>query len=388
MPELRAYVNNAATSFPKPPAVVAAVTDALLSPPADGGRGGSGVDGSLAVRRAAQRLLGVAEPEQVILLASGTEALNLAILGNLKPGDRVVGSTWSHNSVSRPLAHAARNLALKVDRFDPMDSSGQGMQALSTSLSHGASLVVMPVGCNVTGAVTDFLAVAEEVARHGATLVLDASQAAGCIALEHRGLKGRVFLALSGHKALCGPAGTGLLVVPDAEGTPIRFGGTGVRSKDELQPPVLPCRYEAGTPNLPGAAGLAAGLGYVLAEGVEKLSAHRAHCVELARQRLEHVPGVSLLPRVQPNGALGIVSFTVTGWDATDFSGALFSGFGIESRGGLQCAPNVHRKFGTFPAGAVRLSFGPFTTERDVCYVCDSVARLAEPRDRAFGTLE
>jgi cysteine desulfurase / selenocysteine lyase len=384
MTDLRVYANNAATSYPKPKEVVSAVSRALTHAPTGFGRGSRDSTSPWAVRVAAQELLGVPEPRQVILVGSATEGLNLAICGNLKPGQRAVASSFEHNAVTRPLMHLVRSSGIVVDWFNPLDPSGAGFSNLERSLSQGATLVVMSMACNVTGAELPFATVAKLVAHYGSTLVLDASQAVGIIPIDYRSLPGRVYLAASGHKALLGPEGTGLVVVPDNQGAPLVAGGTGSHSMSPLQPETLPERYEAGTPNLPGFAGLEAAIRFVIRSGLAALSEVREHCVRVVRARLGHVPSIALLPLRTEDARSGIVAFTVSQWAAEEFAAALFMGFGIESRGGLHCAPTAHHTLGTLPDGCVRLSFGPYNTDSELVTLCESIVALAEGAEPAL----
>jgi cysteine desulfurase / selenocysteine lyase len=379
MTDLRVYANNAATSYPKPRAVARAVARALVDPPTASNRGSGGSVGAWSVRESVQRLLGVPEVGQVVLLGSATEGLNLAIRGNLEAGQRAVASCWEHNAVTRPLAYLSESSGVIVDWFDPLAPAAQGrFLDLESSLSLGASLVVMSMVCNVTGARLPFVQVAELVASFGATLVLDASQAAGIVPIDYGALPGRVYLAASGHKGLLGPEGTGLVVVPDNHGTPVLFGGTGSHSMSPRQPETLPQRYEVGTQNMPGFAGLEAGIQHILNHDLLALSEVRERCVHRVRARLSELTSVSLLPLHDEDARCGIVSFTISQWLPEEFASALSMGFGIESRGGLHCAPRAHRSLGTLPDGCVRLSFGPYNTDEHVMSVCDAIARLAE----------
>jgi cysteine desulfurase / selenocysteine lyase len=375
MPASVIYVNNAATSYPKPPEVVAAVQACLQAPPADSLRGGGSQDVSLGARQAACELFDVPRAEQIVLSTSGTAALNIAIFGTVSPNSVVAVSSWEHNSVTRPLTYLASDFGVTVEVFDPLARAG--LQRLVQCLERGASVVVMSMSCNATGCILPFAEVAEIVARRGATLVLDASQAAGCLDFRYSALPGRVFVAMSGHKALLGPPGTAILIVPDALARPHVVGGTGAHSSLSGMPTELPLRYEAGTPNTCGIAGLAAGLKYLANRGITALGRARSANVLNIRQSLNGVSGVRLVGVNEDDGGVGIMAFTVDGWDPTEFAVALQESFSIHARGGLQCAPWAHQMLGTYPRGTVRVSVGSDIEPAHVDYLCRSVRRLA-----------
>ena len=240
-------------------------------------------------------------------------------------------------------------------------------------------LVAVTQASNVTGCVQPV----EEIARLAADLeiplLIDASQSAGAIGLDHGRLPGRVFVVAAGHKGLFGPTGTGVLIVPDDGLEQVVVGGTGVQSESPLHPAGLPIRYEAGTMNLPGIAGLTAGVRFVRDRGVEALGRQRHELVRSLRARLRRVAGCRLSPLAGEDGRSGIVSFTLDGWKAEDLGFALRESFDVETRSGLHCAPLVHRALGTLPDGNVRASVAEFNTEEDADRLAAAVAALGAP---------
>lgn len=362
---MRVYLNNAATSFPKPPEVLDAVMKSLAEPPSEPGRVGGGRDTVHACRLGVAELFGVTDAHRVTLLPSATYALNAALLGLVRPGDHVVTTMLEHNSVLRPIAHLAVR-GVDLSRIAPDGSGLISSQAVEQALRPTTRAVVITHASNVTGGIQPIESIAAVVARHGAVLIVDAAQSSGCVSLDHESLPGRVFVAFAGHKGLYGPAGTGGLIVPDDELEQTVFGGTGVRSEAELHPGQLPLRHEAGTPNLPGIAGLEAGVAFVTRKSVDALGQHRANLVRRLREGLSRWPAVRLSPLPNDDGRAGVVSFEVEGWSPADLGLILRESYDIEVRTGLHCAPAAHEWLGTRREGNVRASVGAFNTDADV----------------------
>lgn len=372
------YLNNAATSFPKPAAVVDAMVGALLAAPADGGRGGEGDDPRDACRRELAALLGVDDPTRIALLPSATYALNLVVSGLLPSGSHAVTTMLEHNSVLRPLAHRKRDHAIGLTHVSP-DAEGRiSPLSVQRALAANTRLVAMTHASNVTGSVQAIEEVAEIAARARVPLLIDAAQSAGTVRIEHRSLPGRVFVAFAGHKGLLGPQGVGGLVVPDAETPQDIVGGTGAQSENPLHPEALPWRHEAGTPNLPGIAGLRAGARWVRAEGVEAQGRQRDALVRLLRERLAEMPEIRLLPLAGEDGRVGLVSFTLDGWSPEDVGFILRDVHGIQVRTGLHCAPLAHEALATAPKGTVRVSFGHENRDDDVAALVEALRSIAE----------
>lgn len=371
------YLNQAATSFPKPREVVEAVTAWFSRPPVDAGRGGDGAgDPMPPCREGLAELLGVDDPAAIALLPSATHALNLVIDALVGPGCHVVTSTLEHNSVLRPIVHRERDLGATVTMIGADADGLLQPGALQAALRPSTSLVALTHASNVTGSIQPAQALAEVAAAAGVPLLLDASQSVGAVPLSHRLLPGRVFLAFSGHKGLMGPPGVGCLVVPDNTMPQTIVGGTGIRSEDRFHPPELPLRHEAGTPNLPGIAGLRAGTRLVLRIGVEALGAHRAWLVQRLREGLRAMGHVRLFPLAQEDGRVGIVPLGVVGWEPDEVGFVLRESFGIEVRTGLHCAPLALRGLDGEPRGSVRVSVGLGTAEDDVDLLLAALASL------------
>ena len=364
------YFDNAATSWPKPPAVAAAVHRCLVRGGGNAGRSGhakavAAARTVLRTRELIAELFHVADPSRIVFTKNATEALNLALYGLLGPGDGVVTSSMEHNSVMRPLRH----LAHRGVRLEVVPAAVGGViepAAFCAVLTAGTRLAVVTHASNVTGAVTDVARIGEHCRGLGVPLLVDAAQTAGCVPIDVEAMRVD-FLAFSGHKGLLGPQGTGGLYVRDARALePLLRGGTGSRSDREEQPEFLPDRYESGTLNTPGIAGLGAGVQYLLRRGVASVQAHERRLLEIFLEGIAAVPGIEAYGPADTAARTGVLSLNVTGLSCSEAGSALEDRFGLLTRVGLHCAPIAHRSLGTFPEGTVRFGWGPFTRERDV----------------------
>lgn len=377
------YLDNAATSFPKPEAVYAAVDGFARRCGVNPGRSGADLavaagDCILDCRRALARLFGapVDAPGRVILTANATEALNLVLQGLCRPGDHVVSTVLEHNSVLRPLHELAA--AGRLD-FDLAPAGGDGRTdpaAVAALLRPETRLVVATHASNVFGTVQDAAALGALCRDRGILFVLDAAQTAGLLPLDMPAL-GVDALVFTGHKSLLGPMGTGGVVLgAGVEPAPVRWGGTGVRSALLTQPPDLPWRLEAGTPNLPGIAGLLAGVEWLQERGPARLlAAENALCTRL-RDGLRELPGLRLL-FAGDGERVPVLSCVIDGMDPEEIGTRLDVDHGLMVRTGLHCAPLAHGHAGTAPRGAVRFSFGPHNDAADVDGALRAMTALA-----------
>lgn len=352
------YLNNAATSYPKPPEVVAAVHRALTRPPGDEGRGGCGEDDRRECRQHIATLLGVGNPDQVALLPSATFAINLVVNGLVSQGAHVVTSVLEHNSVLRPLTHKEHHDQVDVAYVEPAPDGRLEPARLRDALAPETALIVITHLSNACGAIQPIEDVADIAANAGVPLLIDASQSVGCVEIHYEDIPGRVFLAFAGHKGLLAPPGIGGLIVADDQLAQTLVGGTGVRSESVLHPEELPLRHEAGTPNFPGIAGLSAGASLVNDRGVENEGYRRHEMTMFLRERLAPMKGLHLLPLANDDGRGGIVALRHEAWEPEMLGYALRESFSIECRSGLHCAPRIHEFFGCGRAGTLRVSFG------------------------------
>jgi len=371
------YLNNAATSWPKPPGVAEAMAQAVADMPFHTGRAPArGTDPLRLCRREVARLLDVEDPDRIVLTTNATMALNMAIHGiGLRSGDHVITTVTEHNSVLRPLEHLrlAEGLVVTVVGLD--ESGAVDEEQFGRALGRGARAVVVNHASNVTGRVNDPLRLFSPARRTGAVTILDASQTLGHVPVKPSEL-GADMVAFTGHKGLLGPAGTGgLYVAPGLDLEPSIVGGTGVRSDLATQPPDMPTRLEAGTPAIPAFAGLAAALEWRRenAAGFEARTqrAHRLLRSELRRARVRIIDDDAEAPRV------GVISILLDGWEVEEAGYILGESFGVICRSGLHCAPLVHHSLGTAPHGTIRLSVSGFTTEEDVARAGAAVRELA-----------
>lgn len=376
------YLDNAATSFPKPPAVTESIVDFLAHSAGNPGRSGhvlalAAQTVVAATRRQLASLFGVPDPSRIVFALNATDALNTALWGLLRPGDRVVTTSIEHNAVARPL-HALAERGVEVTRVACAPDGTLDLDDLDRALRSGpVRLVAMCHASNVVGTILPAREAAKLAHGQGALFLLDAAQTAGVLPIDAREM-GIDLLAVPGHKGLLGPTGTGgLYVAPGVRLSPLRQGGTGTRSEEERQPEELPEAFEAGTLNTVGIAGLGAALRYLGDRGQQAIRAHEVALTTRLIDGLREVPGVRVHGTGNPALQVGVVSLSVEGWEPVDFAAVLDSSFGIAVRSGLHCAPLAHRTLGTFPRGTVRLSPGCFTTDDDVDQALAAVRELA-----------
>lgn len=324
-------------------------------------------------------LFGSEDPLRVVFAPNVTYAVNLVLKGLLRPGDHVVTTSMEHNSVMRPLrALESEGVKLTVVGCEPDGSLDA--QKLSNSLTSAVRLVVLTHGSNVTGTVMPVAEVAATAHRAGALVLLDAAQTAGSVPVELDEL-GIDILAFTGHKSLLGPPGTGGLVFAAGMDysliAPLVRGGTGSRSEHETQPDFLPDRFESGTANGPGLAGLAAGIRHVHSIGTANIHRREAQLTQKLVEGLRNIPGVVLYGPLDRASTLPVVSCQLIDRDCGMVAAELDSKYGIMCRVGLHCAPSAHRTIGTFPTGTIRLSPGFSTTEEEINYTIDALRRIA-----------
>lgn len=366
------YLDNAATSFPKPPAVGARMREYVDEVGASVSRGSyqAAQQAELVTLRLRQRLcalFGFADLSHVILTPGNTWGLNMLLLGALRPGDHALVSAMEHNAVMRPLTQLAKR-GVSFDRI-PCDAEGRLQTGrVEAMLRPNTRLVLLAHASNVSGTVQDAAAVGEICAARGIPFALDAAQTAGHIPLDFAALHLSA-LSVPAHKGLMGPQGIGaLLLRPDFAKTlePLVSGGTGSVSDSEDIPLYLPDRFEPGTPNLPGIYGWEAALAYLESVTVEAVAAHDHALSERFLIGLRDMPGVALIGPDTAEGRVGVFSLDFPGKDNAEITARLEEDFGILTRCGLHCAPSAHRTLGTFPRGTVRLSPGWFNTEDDI----------------------
>lgn len=378
------YLDHAATSWPKPPQVVRTMSDYLEKAGGNPGRSGHRLSVAAArhvydAREALAELFHAPDPLRIAFTLNVTHALNLALRGLLRPGDHVVTSSLEHNSVMRPLRELARQgVQLTVVPCRP--DGTMDLEAMRQAVRPGTRLVVVNHASNVMGALLPVPEIAQIAHAAGALLLVDAAQTAGAYPIDLPAM-GIDLLAFTGHKGLQGPPGTGGLVigagVDPAQMAPLYRGGTGSRSEFEEQPDDLPDRYESGTCNGVGLAGLGAGVRWVLDRGVEAIRAHELELLTALLSGLSCIPGVTLYGPTNPAARVAVASCRVAGYRVSEVGLRLDDEFEILCRVGLHCAPITHRTIGTFPEGTVRLAAGVFNTMDDIHATVAALARVA-----------
>ncbi len=385
MDNRRIYLDNAATSWPKPEAVYAAVERWQRELGAPAGRGVYREAGEVErlvadARRRAADLLGAEEPRRIIFTCNGTDSLNLALHGLLRPGDHVVTSVVEHNSVLRPLRQLEELHSVEVTRV-PCDHAGLiDPDDIRAAIRRHTKLIVLVHVSNVTGAIQPVEAVGRIARDHGVLFLVDAAQSLGHLPVNVREI-GADLLASPGHKGLLGPLGTGLLyVAPGVEErlAAVRQGGTGTQSDEDRQPDSLPDKYEAGNHNVPGIIGLGAGLAFVRDRGLDRIRAHDRELTTRLIAGLSEIAGVKIYGPRNSDRQSGVVSITIEGYDPQEAAGMLDTAYSIQARPGLHCAPLMHRALGTVSiGGTLRFSLGVFTTQEEIDAAIRGVAELA-----------
>lgn len=385
MSDRRIYLDNAATSWPKPEAVYEVVDWYQREVGATTGRGAyrEADEATRRVRTTRERLarlLGVARPDHIVFTANGTESLNLALHGVLRPGDHVITSVVDHNSVLRPLRFLEEHREIAVDRVPCSRDGIVDPQAMRRAIRPRTRMIALVHASNVTGALQPIEEVGALAAEYGLIYLVDAAQSAGHLPIDVRRTGAHLFAAPA-HKGLLGPSGLGLLyIAPGCEPSvrPLRQGGTGTQSDEDRQPDTLPDKYEPGNLNVPAVLGLGAGVAFLEQLGLEQV--HR-QSVELTARLLDGFAGIAGVTVYGPPAAhqrVGVVSISVAGVDPRVVAATLDSARRIQVRAGVHCAPLMHRALGTTElGGTVRFSTSVFTTPADVDAAVEAVAEIA-----------
>lgn len=362
------YLDNAATTWPKPKEVAEAVAACIEAVPGTPGRGshqGARQAARIAfeAREEIAALFDVDDATRIAFCGNATQALNTALFGLLQPGDVVVTSSWEHNAVVRPL-HVLEQKGVVIRKIPPTQEGPLDLTALEEALP-GAKALVLTHASNVTGAILPLQEAAALAARHGCLVIVDAAQTAGVE--EIKAFWGLHVIAFAGHKGLLGPQGTGgLYVAPQVSVKPLIFGGTGSRSEEREQPSFYPDCLESGTLNTPGLAGLLAGVRFVRTTGRERIRYRESELAEKLRTALRKMQGISMKGEKQGQLQTAVLSFTVEGIDSNVAALWLEEKAGIICRAGLHCAPWAHEALGTLETGTIRLSPGYFNTDAEI----------------------
>lgn len=376
------YLDNGATSYPKPAGMLQAMHECMRDYCGNPGRSGhrmsirSGEE-IYKTRNELGKLFKIKDCSRIVFTSNATEALNLGIKGILRSGDHVLTSAMEHNSVLRPL----KTLEKEGVETTIVRCAGDGtinMGMLQDKIRENTKLIVITHASNVTGTIMPIKEIGEIAKQRNIYFMVDAAQSAGCLPIDVMDMNISL-LAMPGHKGLLGPMGTGLLYVrEDLQLKPLKEGGTGTKSRELDQPYEFPEGYEAGTVNVPGIVGLGYSAGYVSKMGVDHIRAHEEGLVASLDGGLRNIRGVTVYGPLDPKKKTGIVTFNLNGMDCEEVCYNLNSEYRIASRGGFHCAALAHKTIGTYDIGAVRFSVGPFNTKRDVNIALKAVYQLSK----------
>ena len=375
------YMDNGATSWPKPPEMLDAMTEAIRSYCANPGRAGHAAAARTAreiyrTRTAAASLFNIEDPAQIIFTKNCTEAINIALKGILREGDHVITSSMEHNSVLRPLCQLeSRGVSTTIIRCDRQGRIN--LQDIRAAVRVNTRMIVLTAASNVTGTRMPIEETGRIALRNGILFMVDGAQGAGHMDLDVR--KNHIdLLAVPGHKGLMGPQGTGFLYVKKGlELVPLLEGGTGTKSKELGQPQNFPEGFEAGTLNAPGIIGLGASIRVIDRIGIQAIQAHEEKLMQKLQHDLEAIRGVTVYGPEDPRDRASIIAINIDGIDCETAASILDERFGIAVRAGFHCSGLAHDTIGTGKIGCIRLCPGLYTAERDIGTVADAVAEIA-----------
>lgn len=374
------YLDNAATTWPKPEETIAAMEKCLRTEGANPGRGGHKM--SLAAgrivfetREVLAKLFNIDDPARVVFCGNATEAINLGLKGLLKPGDHVITSSMEHNAVARPL-HVLAQSGVEVTEIRCTDKGQLDPEDIRKAIKANTKLISVVHASNVTGTVLPVEEIGKIARNYGIRFLVDAAQTAGYLDIDVDKMNIDL-LAFTGHKSLYGPQGTGgLFIRPGVELGPLLEGGTGSKSESLEQPEDMPDRYESGTPNTPGIAGLGAGTRYLLSRGLENIRAHETTLLARLIDGLQQIKQLEIYGLADPAKQVPVVSVNVRGQDSSEVAFALDHVFDIACRSGLHCAPAAHKTMGTIDRGTVRFSISLFNTAAEIDRVLEAMEQV------------
>lgn len=374
------YLDNAATTFPKPESVYKAVDDCLRNYCANPGRGGHKLSLQsgrvlLEARVHLAELFNADSPDNVILTHNATEALNLALKGFLKAGSHVITTSMEHNSVMRPLKilekHGVETTIVKCNEYGEINAD-----SIEKEIKKETILIAATHASNVVGTIIPIEDIGALAKRYGLTFLVDASQTAGACEIDMEKMNIDM-LAFTGHKSLMGPQGTGgLCIKRGLDLTPLQEGGTGSKSESFYQPDIMPDRYESGTHNTPGIAGLLAGVSFIKSKGIDIIKSHEQELVRHFLDGLREIKGTIVYGTKEIDKKVPVVSINIGDIGSSEISYVLDETFDIATRSGLHCAPMAHKTIGTLEQGTVRFSFGYFNTIDQVDATLDAIAHI------------
>jgi cysteine desulfurase/selenocysteine lyase len=378
---MKVYLDNSATSWPKPPSVVKAISEYLTEYGASPGRSGH----SFAVKAAREvfetrellaSFFNIPNSERVIFSANATLALNIALKGKLKKGDHVIISHLEHNSVHRPLRFLEHKGIIDLSIIDCDANGNIDLEKFRKSFKTNTKLVVIIHGSNVSGTILPISKIGEICKEKQVLFMIDASQTAGFVPIDMQ--KQNIdILAFTGHKKLYGPPGIGgLCIKNNILIDTLIHGGSGSKSEFDTHPEIYPDRLEAGTLNSVGIIGLKAGLKYILEKGIENIRKHQTDLINDFITKLKEIDEIILYGPDISDERLPLISLNIKKMIPSEVAEKLDKQFGIMVRSGLHCSPLTHKVIGTFPQGTVRFSFGCFTTDEEIKYSIESLKKI------------
>ncbi|KMK77904.1 aminotransferase class V-fold PLP-dependent enzyme [Alkalihalobacillus pseudalcaliphilus] len=377
------YFDHAATSFPKPKEVGEAMLAAVNEYGANPGRGGHALSERAAAtitktRNELAAFFYAPAGKHVWFYQNATMALNQAILGfPFEEGQHVVTTAFEHNSVLRPLNRLVEEKRIDVTYVEPNEEGFISVNDLKMVMTEQTKMLVVTHASNVTGAMIDLKKVAEMAKQYGAILLVDASQTAGTVPINMEEL-GIDLLAFAGHKSMLGPQGIAVLMSrEDYQLKPLITGGTGRDSELPGQPVTWPERYEAGTLNTPGVAGLLAGLEFIKQESLKKIYTHEQNLLRICLEGLAAISNITIYSPKQGNEQMAVVSFRIENIGSHEVAMILDQHYQICVRAGLHCAPRTHHSLASIDTGLIRASFGPYNTEDEVYTFIDAIKQIA-----------
>lgn len=364
------YLDNAATTFPKPRQVYEAVLDCMENYGANPGRAGH----KLAMRAGREiyecreniaKLLNVSNPMSIVFTHNATDSLNLAIKGVVKSGDHIITTSIEHNSVIRPIKalekNGVENTIVKCDKYGHLDPND-----IKKAIKPNTKLIVTTHASNVCGTIVDIESVGNIAKENNVLYLVDASQTLGVYDIDIQKINVDM-IAAPGHKCLLGPQGTGMLYIRDGlEVNILKEGGTGSNSEDLFQPNMMPDRYESGTHNTPGIAGLNAGVKFILETGIDKIRKHEEELCEYMLTKLTEVPNIKIYGPLDSKKRAAVISINIGDIDSGEVTFILDDMYEIATRSGIHCSPLAHKTLGTLRQGTVRFSLGYFNTKEDI----------------------
>lgn len=378
------YLDNAATSFPKPKSVVEAMVDFMQNIGCNPGRGGYGksLESGRLVFEARNLINGFFHgpgSENVIFTQNITASLNTVIKGMFKDGWHIITTSMEHNSVMRPLRRLEADGIISITIVRCNEDGTLDLKRMEEAVNDNTKAIIMTHASNLTGTIMPVEEVGSLCKKHSLYFIVDTAQSAGILDIDFQNMNLDV-LAFTGHKGLLGPQGIGGFIISDRADkitSTYMEGGTGSRSHQEIQPDILPDKFESGTLNAPGIAGLKAGIEYIMETGVYNIRHHESSLLEALLKGLNGIEAVEIYGPKDIEKQTGVVSINIKDMDPAEFSYILDTSYGIMTRTGLHCTPSAHKTIGTYPRGTVRLSVGNFNTMEDIEYTIDSIRTIA-----------